>query len=857
LARSRSVVYGFFWRFMSLGLGIFLFLQCPVAAQVNQVRRVLIIDDLGAISSHGFAEIGQAIFLGLQKSPYQIELYQESLQVTLFPDEISQRRFRKEFVQKYSDRKPDVIITVGSASLRFIAELHERFVQDTPVVFCAVLGEIPELVNSDKHFTGVWGRLHPEETLIAALHMLPGTKHVVVVGGVGKLDDRFETLAKEAFHNYESKLEFTYFTNLTMSDLLERLKHLPSNTIVYHTAITQDAAGARFIDSAQSVPLVAKAAKAPVFVMDDLDLTAGTVGGDLVKWADDGRVAAEMAVRVLNGEKPEYMTIVTSNHNYTFDWHALQRWGLNERNLPPGSVVLNEPPSFWETYERYIVMGLILLVVQAVAIFALLWQRAQRRKTEASLRLSMEAGQSVGWEWDIASGRNYWFGNLQTMFGVPSDDILGQVGDLYRYVHPEDREEVENALTDARQRRKPFIAEFRVVRVDGATRWIASRGEFDSEGRAGARRMRGMAVDITERKVIQERLKESQRRLESIVQSAMDAVIAIDDDRRIVVFNAAAEKMFGCPEQDAIGTSIDRFIPERFRTAHRAHILQFGQSDAANREMSGTRALLGLRASGEEFPIEASISRTLAGGKKIFTLMIRDITERRRAEEALASVSRRLIRAQEEERTWIARELHDDFNQRIALLAMNLETLKQDLPTSNGKVTRRIEEARKQTSELASDIEALSHRLHSSKLELQGLIGAARGLCRELSGRHNIEIALYSHDIPKELPQEVALCLFRVLQEALRNAMKHSGVQQFEVSLKGALNEIELTVHDAGTGFDPEKAMSGHGLGLTSMRERLKLVNGQLSIDSRSPRGTTIRARVPLSPDITSGRKFE
>jgi PAS domain S-box-containing protein len=369
--------------------------------------------------------------------------------------------------------------------------------------------------------------------------------------------------------------------------------------------------------------------------------------------------------------------------------------------------------------------------------------------------------------------------------------------------------------------------------------------------------MRGMAVDITERKVTEERLKESQNRLESIVQSAMDAIIAIDDDQRIVVFNAAAEKLFGCPEQDAIGTLLDRFIPERFRTAHRAHLRQFGQSEVATRELGWTRVLVGLRDSGEEFPIETSICRTLAGGKNIFTVMIRDVTERRRAEEALASVSRRLIRAQEEERTLIARELHDDFNQRIALLAMNLETLKQDLPNSNGKVIRRIEEARRETSELASDIQALSHRLHSSKLELQGLIGAARGLCREFSDRHNIEITLRSHDIPKELPKEVALCLFRVLQEALQNAMKHSGVKQFEVSLKGALNEIELTVHDAGTGFDPAKAMSGHGLGLTSMRERLKLVNGQLSIDSQSPRGTTIRARVPLSPDLTSGRKFE
>jgi len=145
LARSRSGVYGFFWQFISLWLGIFFFLQYPVAAQVNQVRRVLILDDLGAISSRGFAEIHQAIFLGLQKSPYQIELYQESLQVTMFPDEISQRRFRKEFVQKYSVRKPEVIIAVGSASLKFIVELHERFVQDTPIVFCAVLGKFRSL----------------------------------------------------------------------------------------------------------------------------------------------------------------------------------------------------------------------------------------------------------------------------------------------------------------------------------------------------------------------------------------------------------------------------------------------------------------------------------------------------------------------------------------------------------------------------------------------------------------------------------------------------------------------------------------------------------------------------------------
>jgi hypothetical protein len=189
------------------------------------------------------------------------------------------------------------------------------------------------------HFTGVLGRLKPEETLNVALRLLPGTKHVVVTGGMGKFDYRWEAIAKQSFHNFESKLDFTYLTDLTMPIVLERLKHLPSNTIVYHTAITQDAAGDRFIDSAQSVPLVANAANAPVFVMDDVDLRSGTVGGYLVNWAADSRVAAEMAVRVLNGERPQDIPVVTSNNAYMFDWRALKRWRLKESDLPPGSIV--------------------------------------------------------------------------------------------------------------------------------------------------------------------------------------------------------------------------------------------------------------------------------------------------------------------------------------------------------------------------------------------------------------------------------------------------------------------------------------------------------------------------------------
>jgi signal transduction histidine kinase len=229
-----------------------------------------------------------------------------------------------------------------------------------------------------------------------------------------------------------------------------------------------------------------------------------------------------------------------------------------------------------------------------------------------------------------------------------------------------------------------------------------------------------------------------------------------------------------------------------------------------------------------------------------------DITERKRAEEALSTVNQRLIEAQEEERTRLARELHDDINQRVALLALKLQILQESLPAPVAEIRHAIAEASKDTEGLGGDIHALSHRLHSSKLEILGLATAAGGFCRELSDRIGIEIGFHSESIPKDLPREISLCLFRVLQEALQNAIKHSGSRDFQVSLSGGSSVVELTVRDSGIGFDPEDATRGNGLGLTSIRERLKLVNGKLFIDSQSQRGTTILARVPLSPKMKS-----
>jgi signal transduction histidine kinase len=231
-----------------------------------------------------------------------------------------------------------------------------------------------------------------------------------------------------------------------------------------------------------------------------------------------------------------------------------------------------------------------------------------------------------------------------------------------------------------------------------------------------------------------------------------------------------------------------------------------------------------------------------------------DITEQKVAHEALSNMSRKLIEAHEEVRTWIARELHDDINQRLALTAANLDHLRHQLPGDPLVLRQLLEKLHENVSDIGNDVQALSRRLHSSRLEYLGLAAAASTFCRDVAERQDLEITFHSDKVPKNIPKDVALSLFRVLQEAVQNAIKHSGSRHLGVSVEGAANSIELKVQDFGVGFEPEAITAGNGLGLISMKERLKMVQGELAIESQPSRGTLVRAVVPFDAgDLTTG----
>jgi PAS domain S-box-containing protein len=721
----------------------FLFLSQITVAQSGPVKRVLILNE-GNASYPAIDSMDRGIQSVLSKSPFRLDFYVESLDTIPFPDSESQQVFRDFFLHKYRDRQPDVIITVGPNPLRLMREAHRQAFGDVPIIFC-----MPTLVASDpgpldRNFTGVETEMAAGETLDAAMRLLPGTKHVVVVSGQSRFDKDLQSTVQEQLKNFAGRVDVSYLAGLAVPDLLERLRHLPDQTIVLLTSLSQDAAGNRFKLS-EAGPMVASAANAPVFSLFDTAIGHGEVGGDVFSFSEQGKIAGSMALRVLQGERPQDIPLAKGLTVYTFDANALGRWGISERSLPAGSIVLNHQPTFWELNKRYVIAGAFVLLLQTFVIVALLWQRDKRRQIEAKLTNS----------------------NVQLLAAMRAQELAEEV------------------------------------------------------------------------------LRESEERFRLVANTAP-----------VMIWMAGTDKLcnyFNRPWLDFTGRTIDQEMGNGW--ADRVHAEEISlcletYAKSFNRREPFDITYRMLRHDGAYRWIhDQGVPRFHADGSFAgYIGACTDVTERKLAEEALSTVSQKLIQAHEEERNWLARELHDDVNQRLALLAVNLDLLYQGLPASAHHARLHAADIKQQIKDLGMDVQALSHRLHSSKLEYIGLSAAAEAFCRDFSERTGADIAFSSENVSRSLPEEISLCLFRVLQEALQNASKHSGSKRYQISLTSRGDAVELTVSDSGRGFNPEEALKSSGIGLTSMRERIKIVHGELRIDSQNEQGTIIRARVPMRP---------
>ncbi len=530
------------------------------------------------------------------------------------------------------------------------------------------------------------------------------------------------------------------------------------------------------------------------------------------------------------------------------------------------SVVLISIPIVWELLRRdegsaARTMRLIIAVAAIVCLASTAYIKEYLAKRELTfdvrlanerLRLALKAGSTVAWESDLKRERTLWLGDLPTVFGISADTYSASPEEFFRRVHADDRQRVSEAVNDARQNRKTYASEFRIIRSDGAIRWLTARGEFYYAPNGNAERMLGVSLDITNRKRAEEALRESEEKFRSVFRDAGVGMVVVSPEGHFIAANGTFCDYLGYKEEELIGKHVRAVtFPEDWPAF--SHKL----NDALSGEYSFQRfEKRCLHKDGSIVHTEstASLIRNVEGTPQYFVGEVLDVTKRKELEEALSRVNQRLIQAQEQERIRIARELHDDISQRLALLAIRLEQLEQDVDVSPRSLHGHVRELQTEVEEVSTSIQNLSHELHSSKLDYLGAVAAMRSWCKEFSEKQRMQIQFESYNVPNYLPPEISLCLFRVLQEALHNASKHSGVKNFNVRLSENSGEIQLAVSDQGAGFDTEAAMTGRGLGLTSMRERLRLVDGHLSVESQPMHGTTIRARVPFNANSQSAR---
>jgi PAS domain S-box-containing protein len=353
-----------------------------------------------------------------------------------------------------------------------------------------------------------------------------------------------------------------------------------------------------------------------------------------------------------------------------------------------------------------------------------------------------------------------------------------------------------------------------------------------------------------DRKHVEQKVRESESRFRLVADTAPVMIWMSGLDTKPTYFNQLWLDFTGLSETDLLNGLAGIVHPEDYLQCHDVYCRGFDQRQPFRKECRLRRHDGQYR-----WMLDIGVPRFHKDGSFAgYIGSCIDVTDRKLAEDALTNMSGKLLEAQEKERARIARELHDDINQRLALLGVDLGQAEENHPELPPDVLDWMHNLQRQTMQISSDVEALSHELHSSKLEYLGAIGGMKGWCKEFSEHQGLQIEFKSPESQISLPQEVGLCLFRVLQEALHNAAKHSGVKRIEVQLREDSGQIHLVVSDSGRGFDRETAMQGRGLGLASMQERVRLVNGTIEIQSKPMGGTTIHVRVPFGSEKFSER---
>jgi signal transduction histidine kinase/ABC-type uncharacterized transport system substrate-binding protein len=830
--------------------------------------------------------------------PETVELYTESIDLVQLKNLANEQKLEEIYRAKYKDVRLDLIIAGQRPLLEFLLKHRRTLFPGVPIVFGMIPKDVPVPTVKYPGVTGSDAALDFGKTVELALALQPETKRVILVSGASARDKWLEWMAKQQFRALAGRVEFAYWDGLTPAEVKEQFKKLGNTDVLFYLAESEDRAGHAYSPE-QYLDRIAPYAPVPIYSSLTQSLGHGVIGGDLYDNAGEARIIADQAKQILAGKSPEEIPIADVNMNAAVDWRQLARWHIPVSRVPAGTDIRFREPTLWEKHKLGVVSVVTFIALETALIFWL-WIEVRRKNAARRMVQRRFATERVVTEYSekfthcapedveghiqqgLAAIRKAKEVDWALWFTVePGTNEIGKSFQARDKAIPEEAslrlgghtpwlmEQMEAGQTvlisSLRQMPKRALGDRRYLKslgvesilliasnANGDTRSalvLASREEGREWTRALVARVRTMGNlfgTALHRRRAEVELKDKKEWLEMALEASRTALWDLDVLTGKVRWSQGDDSVLGKAPVE-LELSWEKFL-ERVPEEDRDDL--YRRTLATLEDRTGNDAFVTEwryhePGGGERWVLfRGKVYRDSRGRPLRLRGVNVDITELKQAKSELVELTERLIQAQESERQRLARELHDDIGQRLSLLIIGLDRLSHGLPLGLRGPREELAASLHEASQLSTDIHGLSHRLHCSKLKHLGLKAALTELCAQVARQHGVEVNLRAEAIPGELFEERALCLYRVAQEALNNAVKHSGSATIEVELAPKLNVLQLKVKDHGSGFDVNRYAAG--VGLASMRERIRMVAGKLQISSKLGEGTEIVTEVAM-----------
>jgi len=533
-------------------------LMAPSVARAQQSaapKRVLVLYWYGK-DFPANVRFDQSFHAALQSAPDgTVEYYPEYLESDRFPGESQAQGLCDYLRRKYADRTIDVVVAAGRPALEFLLKNRHGLFTKTPIVFLMSSYPMKEELAAEPGLTGIVTNNTYRKTLDLALRLHPGTEQVFIISGTLERDKRIETMAREELRGYESRARVSYLTDLASGELIARTKSFPEQSIVLYVWQQSTNEQGKVLESADVLALIAKSAPVPIYGMSGNNVGRGIVGGYVFTTEGNANRAAEIALRIANDAQAQDIPIENAPTLPMFDWRELRRWGISENQLPPGSVIQFREPSFWDHYKWRIIGVISLCAVEGLLIFALLAQRARRRRVEEALRdneerlkLALSAANMGAWDWRLDTDELKWSDEMRQIFGFAGAKSALTTELFIDLIHPDDRPAVSQAITRAINQGAPYDIEFRTIHQDGSIHWVMGKGKALLGKAEQAARMLGVNMDVTDRKRAEERLR-------SFFELPLIGMAITSPDRRFVEVNNKLCDILGYSKDQLTGMS--------------------------------------------------------------------------------------------------------------------------------------------------------------------------------------------------------------------------------------------------------------------------------------------------------------